>query len=124
MKIQPIDEIIDLNVGGKDDFCVRKSTLCYAQGSALEALFSGRHQLQKKNDKIFIDRNPQAFNLMLDFIRNSGQLHEQQKSNEDMLHMELKYWGIDADLFREQTPNRFEIIQKIFDRPIDDFFEK
>lgn len=41
-----------------------------------------------------------------------------------MLHMELRYWGIDTDLFREQTPNRFEIIQKIFDRPIDDFFER
>ena len=26
-QIQPLDEIVELNVGGKDDFCVRKSTL-------------------------------------------------------------------------------------------------
>jgi uncharacterized phage-like protein YoqJ len=27
-QIQPIDEIVELNVGGKEDFCIRKSTLC------------------------------------------------------------------------------------------------
>ena len=44
-KIQPIDDIVELNVGGKEDICIRKSTLCQVQGSALEALFSGRHVL-------------------------------------------------------------------------------
>jgi hypothetical protein len=39
-------------------------------------MFSGRHAMQKLDDKIFIDRNPLAFNLMIDFIRNSGQLNE------------------------------------------------
>lgn len=38
-------EIIDLNVGGKNDFSIRRSTLCGVPGSALEALFSGRHAL-------------------------------------------------------------------------------
>lgn len=27
-QIQPIDDIVELNVGGKEDFCIRKSTLC------------------------------------------------------------------------------------------------
>ena len=44
-QIQPLEDIIDINVGGKDDFSVRKSTLCHAQGSALAAMFSGRHAL-------------------------------------------------------------------------------
>lgn len=93
--IQPLDDIVDINVGGKDDFSIRKSTLCHVPGSALEAMFSGRHSLQKKNERIFIDRNPLAFSLMIDFIRNSGELHEAQKNNHSMLKMELKYWGID-----------------------------
>lgn len=52
------------------------------------------------DDKIFIDRNPFSFSLMIDFIRNSGQLHEQQKNNYEMLKMELKYWGIDEHYFK------------------------
>lgn len=77
-EIQPLSEIIELNIGGMDSICVRKSTLCHVPGSSLEAMFSGRHTLHKKDDKVFVDRNPFAFNMMLDFIRNSGQLHEIQ----------------------------------------------
>jgi hypothetical protein len=67
---------VKLNVGGKQDMHIRRSTLCQIPGSALEAMFSGRHQLQMIDDKVFIDRNPFSFSLMIDFIRNSGQLHE------------------------------------------------
>lgn len=74
--IQPVEDIVKLNIGGKDDFCVRRSTLCHVKGSALEAMFSGRHKLQNMDDKVFIDRNPFSFNLMIDYIRNHGQLHE------------------------------------------------
>ena len=105
-----MEEIVKLNVGGKEDFHVRKSTLTHVTGSALEAMFSGRHTMQLIDGKIFIDRNPFAFTLMIDFIRNSGQLHEQQKQNYDMLKMELKYWGIDENLFRDRPKNKFEII--------------
>ena len=75
-QINPIEPIVKLNVGGKEDFHVRTSTLCQVQGSALEAMFSGRHTLQKMEEKIFIDRNPFAFGLLIDFIRNNGELHE------------------------------------------------
>ena len=44
-QIQPLDDIVDINVGGKDDFSIRRSTLCHVAGSALEAMFSGRHHL-------------------------------------------------------------------------------
>ena len=44
-------------------------------------MFSGRHKLQNMDDKVFIDRNPYSFNLMIDYIRNHGQLHEQQQTN-------------------------------------------
>eukprot|EP00493_Phyllostaurus_siculus_P018882 UN19180 len=44
-----------------------------SRGVLLEAMFSGRHQIHKSDeDRVFIDRNPQAFNMLVDFIRNSG----------------------------------------------------
>jgi hypothetical protein len=110
--ICPIDdEIIQLDICGKSDFSIRKSTLCHVQGSALEAMFSGRHNLLKKNDRYFIDRNPFAFNLMIDFIRNNGEMHEQQENNYKMLKMELDYWGIDENLFKERAKDKLEIVQ-------------
>lgn len=109
--IQPIDDIVELNVGGKEDFSVRKTTLCSVEGSALEALFSGRHTLQKKNDRVFIDRNPFAFNLMIDFLRNGGLIHEEQKKNPEMLKVELKYWGIDEKMFKQKPESRLDLIE-------------
>lgn len=123
-QIQPLEDIVDINVGGKDDFSIRKSTLCHVKGSALEAMFSGRHQLQKKQERVFIDRNPLAFSLMIDFIRNSGQLHEAQKNNQEMLKMELNYWGIDDRLFQKPKRDNFEIIESLLGEPILDFFDQ
>ena len=48
---------------------------------------------------MFIDRNPLAFSMMIDFIRNSGELHETQNDHIRMLEMELEYWGIDRKIF-------------------------
>ena len=66
-----------MDISGKDQLSVRRTTLTSVQGSALEAMFSGRHALQTVEDKVFIDRNPIAFNFMIDFIRNNGELYEQ-----------------------------------------------
>ena len=68
---------------------VLKSTLQHVEGSALHAMFSGRHSLNNINGSIFIDRNPLAFTMMIDFIRNHGQLYEKQLKNYEMLKMEL-----------------------------------
>lgn len=69
-------------------------------GSVLEAMFSGRHMLDKKNEKVFIDRDPKAFKMMIDFIRNNGKLYEDQEKNYKMLQIELEFWGIDERLFK------------------------
>jgi len=76
---------VELNVSGNKDFEIRKSTLCHVPGSVLEAMFSGRHTLDKKNEKVFIDRDPKAFKMMIDFIRNNGKLYEDQEKNYKML---------------------------------------
>lgn len=42
-KIQGLPDIIKLNISGEQKFEVRRSTLCAVEGSALAAMFSGRH---------------------------------------------------------------------------------
>lgn len=37
--------------------------------------------------------------------------------------MELKFWGIDENIFKERTRDKFEILQEVFDRPAHQFFE-
>lgn len=66
------DEIVELDVGGiTAGFKVRRSLLTSVPGSALEAMFSGRHNLPKVDGKIFIDRNPKIFGYIIDYLRNS-----------------------------------------------------
>jgi hypothetical protein len=76
---------VELNVGGNKEFEIRKSTLTQVPGSALDAMFSGRHPLPMKNNKVFIDRDPKAFKMMIDFVRNSGKMYEEQETNYKML---------------------------------------
>ena len=39
-----------------------------------------------------------------------------------MLKLELKFWGIDEDLFRQQPKDKFDKIQEALDRPYMEFF--
>ena len=74
-KIANQDQIIELNVGGvTKGFTVRRSVLCQVPGSALEAMFSGRHQLAKIDGKVFVDRNPDTFIHVVDYLRNGMQM--------------------------------------------------
>jgi len=38
--------------------------------AALEAMFSGRHNLKKIDGKIFIDRDPDNFKMLISYLRN------------------------------------------------------
>ncbi len=62
-------EIIDLNIGGTHLITTARSTLTQVKDSSLAAMFSGRHRLSKHNDRVFIDRDGDAFCAMLSFLR-------------------------------------------------------
>ena len=62
-------EIIDLNIGGTHLNTTSRSTLCSVKDSSLAAMFSGRHRLSKHKDRVFIDRDGDAFCAMLSFLR-------------------------------------------------------
>ena len=64
------DDIFELNVGGTL-FTVTRKTLCRAPGTMIEAKFSGRHPIKlTKDGKVFIDRNPKAFEYVIEYLRN------------------------------------------------------
>lgn len=58
---QPIENIIDLDIGGTHKITTTKSTLCMAKESTLAAMFSGRHKLSMHNGRVFIDRDGETF---------------------------------------------------------------
>ena len=102
----PISDIVELNVGGNKEFEIRKTTLQQVPGSALDAMFSGRHSLPMKNNKVFVDRDPKAFKMMVDFIRNNGKMYEEQEKNYKMLQIELEFWGIDEKIFNQKIKSK------------------
>jgi len=61
---------VDLNVGGTI-FETARQTLVQQSGSYLEALLSGRYQISRdRNGRIFINRDPEHFRTVLNFLRN------------------------------------------------------
>lgn len=89
---------IQLDVGGVT-MTVDHSLLTSAKDSALESLFSGRHEEELKkqdNGSYFIDRNGKIFEAMIDYLRSDrkvfptySELHDQQLFEE-----EINYWQI------------------------------
>jgi len=116
---RPEDEIIDLDVGGMTEgFRVRKSLLTSVPGSALEAMFSGRHELKKMNGRVFVDRDPDVFKMVISYLRNGKRIHAiQDLSIKERFEMELDYWNLDEE--QKQKKLRAEKIidmQAIYDK--------
>ena len=63
------DEIIDLNVKGVI-MPVKKSLLTSVPGTALEAMFSGRHELDKKSYIPYVKRDPEIFKYIIQYLEN------------------------------------------------------
>jgi len=64
------EDVIRLNVAGVDMSVLRK-TLTSVPGSMLEAMFSGRHQLQKDDSgRYFLNRNPDLFKKVIGYLRD------------------------------------------------------
>ena len=74
---------------------VRKSMLCCIEGSSLQAMFSGRHSLNRVDGKIFVDRDPDVFRLLISYLRNNESISEISDSfMRGQLHKELEFWMI------------------------------
>lgn len=62
-------EIIQLNVGGVI-MPVKKSILTQIPGSGLEAMFSGRHHLELKNNSPYLQRDPEVFRQLVSYLES------------------------------------------------------
>lgn len=86
---------IDLNVGGKI-FETARSTLVQQSGSYLESLLSGRYQVSRdRYGRIFINRDPDHFRTILNFLRNPQSPPMPRDSAEsEALVREAGYYGV------------------------------
>ena len=65
-------DIIALDVrGATDGFKLPRKFLTQFPGSAMEAMFSERHEIQKTNKgRIYLDKDPDVFKLIVSYIDN------------------------------------------------------
>jgi hypothetical protein len=79
-----------------DGFTVTKDLLCSVPGSALEAMFSGRHSVKKVRGRIFISRDPELFKHLIKYLKNSMEYLPRFETSYDtnLFYRELDFWGI------------------------------
>ena len=97
-RVTEADKVVELDVGGEcSGFKVSRSLLTSVPGSALEALFSGRHPVEKIDNRVFIDRNPVIFREVINYLRNDFKLSKRVLNDEylfDEVITDLEYWGL------------------------------
>ena len=73
---------------------VDRECLRSVEGSALEAMFSGRHEVTLKNNKPFVDRDPETFKHILYFLENNKLPKLNDTVAREKLEEEIDYWAI------------------------------
>ena len=59
----------------------------------LEAMFSGRHLLEEKDGLMLVDRDPEAFKFLIDYLKiRKIPPNEQEKGS--LMMNELNFWGL------------------------------
>jgi len=74
-----------------------RNTLTQVKDSSLAAMFSGRHKLSMHNGRVFIDRNGEAFNLMLNFLRTGKVPFFENQTTEFAFYDELDFWMVPVE---------------------------
>ena len=96
--IQKEEEIVHMDVGGHR-FTTTRKTLCSIPNSALEAIFSGRHENaahRTKDGTYVIDRDGSQFQHILNFLRAGAVVSlPREKADQDALAIEADFYGLD-----------------------------
>eukprot|EP00913_Durusdinium_trenchii_P007883 g7397.t1 len=89
------ESTVDLNVGGTI-FETTRSTLVQQSGSFLESLLSGRYQISRdRYGRIFLNRDPDHFRTILNFLRNPHTPPMPRDSAEsEALVQEASFYGV------------------------------
>lgn len=121
--------MINVNIGGKSKLLTTRRLLTSINGSDLQKSFSGNYNVKQiipQNEKqairmgaddislerikeseiieVFVDRNSQQFELMINFLRNDLKIYPEFSSIKDEIYFanELEYWKIPNRFFDEK----------------------
>ena len=91
-------EVVSLNVGGNVHIQTEKDVLRSVPNSLLAKMFSDMHELKKINEEVFLDRDGQAFQTLVNYLRNERRVFPEfpDKKSEKNFFKELHFWGIPA----------------------------
>ena len=65
-------------------------------GSQLDKMFSGYHEIEERNGMIFLDRDPETFEFMINYLRNEREIYPvfTDPIQGQMFEKELDFWGV------------------------------
>ena len=99
--------VVDLNIGG-EEFCVSKATLTkkwkksgsnaeFYPTNMFEDLMCGRAQVElDKLGRIFIDRNPKLFEIVLDYLRTENIPSDLSEAKLELLLKEADFYRLNS----------------------------
>lgn len=104
-------QLIRLNVGGRL-FQTSSVTLASRGENFFTLLTSGRvPALKDENDAFFIDRNPEYFEPILEFLR-SGRIVLPKGINTVQLYQEAQYYMVDMPIMTGDSRNRISAMME------------
>jgi len=61
-------------------------------------MFSGLHEVKKIEDEVFLDRDGDTFETLVNYLRNDRRVFPEfaDKNSENHFYKELLYWGVDS----------------------------
>lgn len=73
-----------------------RDVLRLCQGSILEKMFNGMHNLKKVEDEVFLDRDGTTFQHLVNYLRNSQEVFPEfmDRNEEKHFYKELEFWQI------------------------------
>jgi hypothetical protein len=106
--------VINLNVGGTT-FSTTLSTLCSHPYSKLAAMFNQYIPIITRvdpNGSYFIDRNPKAFAVILDFLRTGKVFLDHAGVSAEQVRTEAEHFHLDSmyELLKKQPENIVTVV--------------
>ena len=89
-------EVVSLNVGGTHHLKTERDVLRLCEGSTLEKMFNGMHELKKIDDAVFLDRDGRTFQYLVNYLRNDRTVFPEFMDKNDEVHFfkELDFWKV------------------------------
>ena len=95
------EKIVKLNVGGQSNITISKDLLNSVKFSKLFNHIKSEYKKDPGNGVIFLDRDPEAFRLMLLYLRNRRQSMPvlTDKFQQQIFQDEINFWGLNLQKY-------------------------